>query len=491
MRQVTCTSKNGAPVYTAQDRDGGALIFNSDVNNTVWLGKDASITSNYVNTIPLPPQSWLALDGQEDVYGVCQTGQTVTLNIIDGGQSFFQSGITSGGFQIGPNGLFIYGTTSPHFGTPPIFSATPPGSSTDPFGNPVVPDAVTTYNAFGAAINSLSMLKGAFFQYRDLGSSTQGILILSIASIAGTDSFGNSYPVGQFGQDPFGQAIQVVGSSISLFDAVITAARGGRIKIVNAATNANNPWMQVDAPEQVSSGHMQILMQGTSPDGTQPSQMAMGQVSGAGGLLTTFTQSMMEIQANVSANDATLTLLTLAAGDPYLGFRVVGDTSNRIRIDGSAPGNRTKLRAGPGNATQDTGFYNSGVAEWASDAIKQNNGGSAETWHLFSALGYLNGWLDGTDALPSYKFAASPDNSVSFVGSLTAPVGVAAGQSIATLAAAYRPNNLQMIAARNKTGNIACMLSVGPAGTIAIQFPAGGIAAGNIIQFEGRYYLDR
>ena len=280
MRQVTVTDKNGALLFDHESRDGGCILFNEDVNNTVWLGKDPSIAAPPIGqsyTIPLNPQSWMALDGEEDVYGVCSTGQSVIVNVIDGGQSFFQSGITSGGFQIGPQGLFIYATKTPKFGTPPIFSATPPFSSADPFGNPVVANAVTTYNAFGAAINVLSMGNGAFFQYRDLGSAVQGILILSIASVASPpgppDPFGNHYPVGMFGEDPFGNAIQTVGSSINLFNALIAAATGGRISIA-AAPNPpgnTNPYIKVDAPEQAgAAGHMQMLLQGTSPDGTQP-----------------------------------------------------------------------------------------------------------------------------------------------------------------------------------------------------------------------------
>jgi hypothetical protein len=117
MRQVTVSSKAGSPLFDANSRDGGCLIFNSDLNNTLWLGKDPSISANYVNAIPVSPQSWIAIDGEDDIYGVCATGQTIVVNIIDGGQSFFQSGITSGSFNISSKGLFIYSTNPPTLGS--------------------------------------------------------------------------------------------------------------------------------------------------------------------------------------------------------------------------------------------------------------------------------------------------------------------------------------------------------------------------------------
>jgi hypothetical protein len=484
MRQITCTSRNGAPLINASDREGGSLLFNQDLNNTVWLGKDPNITApDYVNTIPLSPQSWLALDGEDDIYGVCEPGQTVIINVIDGGQSFFQSGITSGAFRIGPQGLFIYGVQNPHTGTPPVFSATPPNSTSDPFGNPVVQDAVSTYNTFGAVLNVLSMAKGGFFQYRDLGSAAQGGLILSILSVAGVDPVNGSVTrVGMFGQDPFGNAMNVVGASIFLFNALISQTTGGRINIASGS-GAVNPFLRVDAPEQGVAGHMQMLLQGTSPDGTQPGQCLIGQVSGAGGLLTPTSQSMLEVQSNISGSSPAAQLVSLAAVDPYLGMRLTSDANNRIRFDGSAPSNRIKLKFGPGGAsTQDSAFYNSAAGEFAIDTLKSNQGGSVETDHTLGTLGFANLTINVA------TFRMLPDGRVfiSFKATATGAVTASTQTFSVTLPAAYQPGtttDLPVIL----PGGLVNRITVGASGSVSLTLPA--LVSGNRVTCQCSYDL--
>lgn len=480
MRQVVVTSQNGARLFEANSRDGGCLLFNSDLNNTVWLGKDPSITASYVNAIPLSPQSWIALDGEEDIYGVCQSGQSVTVNVIDGGQTFFQSGITSGSFRIGPQGLFIYGTQNPGTGTPPVFSATPPSSTKDPFGNPVIADAVTTYNAFGAALNILSMSKGGFFQYADLGNASQGLLILSILSVAGTDPFGNVTRVGVFGEDAFGNAINMIGSSISFFNGLIAQATGGRINIAGAGTPSVNPYIKVDAPEQTASGHMQMLLQGTSPDGTQPGQALIGQVTG-NGVLTPQSNSMLEVQANVSGNNPVTQLIALAGGDPLIGGRVTADSQNRLRIDTSAPSSRVAIKAGPGGAvTQDSHITNPSAGAWAIDPLSAIVGGSAEVEHLF---GFAGSWSQGASRPKcQYKMLAEA-NAIIIMGGFLVGAAVAGGQSMTTaVPVGYRPVNGQSIHMFDITGNLSLRGFFTGGGILQFSGPTTGVAIGDIIE---------
>jgi hypothetical protein len=483
VRPVVCTSKVGALLIDSDARNGGALLFNSDVNNTVWLGKDPSISANYAYAIPLSPQSWISLDGEEDVYGVCDTGQTVTVNVIDGGQSFFQSGITSGGFQIGPQGLFIYATKTPGSGTPPIFSATPPFSNADPFGNPVVADAVATYNAFGAAINILSMAKGAFFQYRDMGSAVQGILILSIASIAGVDPFGNNFPVGMFGQDPFGNALQTVGSSIFLFDAVIGASTGGRISIA-AGSGPSNPYIKIDAPEQAGMpGHMQMLLQGTSPDGTSPGQALIGQVNGSGGLLTPTSNSMLEVQSNIAGASPAAQLVSINAVDPYLGMRDGVDANNRLRFDGSAAGNRIKLKFGPGGAaTQDSQFYNAAAALFAIDQLTANIAGSAEVPHSLGTIGFGNLTLNAA----TYQLLPDGRVFISIKATASGAITAATFNFTNTLPAAYRPGTTTDLVIVLPGGNTN-RCTINTAGVVSLTLPA--LVSGNRVNVQQSYDL--
>jgi hypothetical protein len=144
------------------------------------------------------------------------------------------------------------------------------------------------------------------------------------------------------------------------------------------------------------------------------------------------------------------------------------------------------------------GNGNSAVGPWTLPLRLITNGGSINyygesatiPWQKFSALGYQNNWTDGTDANAVYRRDNLPNKSVSFAGSLTVPVGAASGQTIVTLPAAYRPLNAQMIPVRDKNGNKIVFLSVGSSGVVAFQQTAGTVTAGDILDFNGRIYLD-
>jgi len=382
--------------------------------------------------------------------------------------------------------MFTYnGTPGP--GNHPVLSITRPGVTTDQFGNAVVGNAVATYNSHGAAINIMDMGRGAFFQYRDLGSATQGILILSIASVAGTDTFGNGYPVGQFGQDPFGNAIQVIGSSINLFNALIGASTGGRIAIA-AAPNPpgnTNPYIKIDAPEQAgAAGHMQMLLQGTSPDGTQPGQCLIGQANGAGGLLAPTSQSMLEVQSNISGASPVAQFCTIAAVDPYLGCRLLTDANNRLRIDGSAPANRISLKFGPGGGTtQDSRFYNSAAQQFAIDRLVANIAGNTpEVDNPLGTIGFGNLTLN----VATYRML--PDGTVFISVKATASGAITANtfNFTNTLPAAYRPGtttDLPVVLPGAQTNR----LTIATSGVVSLTLPA--LVLGNRVTVQGAYDL--
>jgi hypothetical protein len=135
----------------------------------------------------------------------------------------------------------------------------------------------------------------------------QGALILAISSNSGNDPVnGTFYPAGQFGVDPvFGDSIIVTGASITLQQLAYTeqaliAARTG--------SGAANPFVFLSAPEQGQSGHLVMLMQGTSPDGTQPGQLVIAIEPTGNTLPTPATTALLENQGDF----ATGTLSALA-----------------------------------------------------------------------------------------------------------------------------------------------------------------------------------
>lgn len=118
--------------------DGPTLIGNTDITTVLWLSfSNATGAGNESDSIDLSPQSWVVVDGEEDVYG-CTSGPVIKVHLIPGGISYFQSGITGGGFTANNDGTFFYaGAAGP--GTL-ICAITGTGSSgTDQYGNPYVP----------------------------------------------------------------------------------------------------------------------------------------------------------------------------------------------------------------------------------------------------------------------------------------------------------------------------------------------------------------
>lgn len=298
MDTIVCSPGPGTMVIRPGET---ALITNADLVNTLYLSDEPNIQIGQSSVIPLTPGSWVVVSRDEDempVFAGTATGQKATLYKIPGGMSFFLPVA-----DLIASDIFLYnGQGAP--GNPPLLSMTKPGVTADKFGNPVIADALTTYNAFGAVINCMSMAQGGFFQYQDLGSSTQGARILSITSRTSNDPvLGGSVFVGVNGINPaFGNSLGAVGSSISLSLVPFTAT--GNIN-VNAGSGAVSPSIYLLAPEQGQSGHLVVLMEGTSPDGTHLGQFVLAREPTGIGLPTPVTNALAEIQgvlAHVNAS---------------------------------------------------------------------------------------------------------------------------------------------------------------------------------------------
>jgi hypothetical protein len=131
--------------------DGPTLIGNSDINTTLWVGQNNAIIANKTDdTIQLTPQSWVVVDGKEDIYGTTN-GPIIQVTLIPGGLAFFQSGISGGGFTANQNGAFFYnGTAGPGRLIMSITGTSAPG--VDQYGNAYTPGSVCIGAANGTQI---------------------------------------------------------------------------------------------------------------------------------------------------------------------------------------------------------------------------------------------------------------------------------------------------------------------------------------------------
>ncbi len=207
--------------------------------------------------------------------------------------------------------------------------------TTDPVQGISCPQGFATFNGLGAVINLLSTSKGAFFQYRDLGTAVQGSLILSVASTASTDPvLGTAYSAGLTGTDPaFGDFLNATGAVINMGVAG-ALTQNGRIQVNQAPSNAQNPFIVLYAPEQGTSGHLVMVMQGASPDGTRGGQILIATQATGFTNPSPVSKAMLELQGN-AVNTPTELIQAAAAADSAFAVKTAGDAANRFQVNGS------------------------------------------------------------------------------------------------------------------------------------------------------------
>lgn len=150
----------------------------------------------------------------------------------------------------------------------------------------------TVHNQYGAVV--MTVTNQGFFQYYDEESATQGALILAIASRAGNDPVtGHSYSAGMTGIDPFfGDEMQVIGSTINLFQANYTSPG---IVASRDGSGTMGPYTKVDAPEQGIASHLQMLLTGAWSSGFTLPGFVIGFTAGSG-VIARQTPYSMEVQ---------------------------------------------------------------------------------------------------------------------------------------------------------------------------------------------------
>lgn len=205
------------------------------------------------------------------------------------------------------------------------------------------------------------------------GVPAAGNLVLAIAPVAGTDSFGNTYAEGM--------------SVISGSDALVAGLTGGSPLIYGVTGNSNitnsgalqatlqgtgtsayDIWQQLGPQDKTQKDFAALQLASSSQDGRQPAHLALiyndtGGVEhayltvGSSGVVlagpmsntvTTDTTMLNLTNTSVASNAGFINAVHASSGSITLKSRVNGDTSSRFFVTASGI-----LEWGPGNASQD------------------------------------------------------------------------------------------------------------------------------------------
>ena len=103
---VGAVNQNAAAVLILEAGQS-ALLVNPSGTVTVWYGNNPALTPDYQNAIPLLPNSYVGITARQDVYACTQQGIVTQLQVLPGGQTFFQPTTLSG---LGGVKVFIQAT---------------------------------------------------------------------------------------------------------------------------------------------------------------------------------------------------------------------------------------------------------------------------------------------------------------------------------------------------------------------------------------------
>lgn len=267
-----------------------------------------------------------------------------------GTPNFFPTGIVvvagpgPGGVQ---KGVYVYSGTP---GTGTLIESIVAANGTDGRGNTVYQGTATYAPSAGHSfvVDLLSTNPGAlgFFQYNNPSGGAQGTLILSVAAASGLDPVtGAAFPAGLFGLDPaFGDSLTAVGANIFLGQVPYT--RPADVVARASGGPTLSPFLLVDGPEQTTANHIQMQLQGFSPDGvTAPPQLLVGVVSGAT-ILASAGRGMMQLQP--SSGQVALEAITPTATIDAFTAKVTGDANLRWQVQTGG-----KMQWGSGAAAPD------------------------------------------------------------------------------------------------------------------------------------------
>lgn len=349
-----------------------------------------------------------------------------------------------------------------------------------PRGGQEIPGARTPLIARQVIVVGTGTNSGIFVYSPTRGA---GNLIATITAGPGTDPFGNAYLGGvtAYSQVATFAAAQLLGGILSFYTAgsqagpwvlraLISGDSGNNLDLRGQGTG------QVQALNQLSATAGLLVALGAAITGGLTSDTVTISNSLAAGKLLQVTNT-----TSTGGTPGLIQATVQAATNAFLTMFVSGDTNPRARWDTDS-GGKARLRFGSGAANPDTGIYRAAANLFGADYIAFDNSGAAEVWN---APTFANSWTNSGN-LPNlqYRRVAAPDNCVQWVGEITAPAGIAAGQAVITaVAAAYRPANTQSLSGVDLTTGGLVRFTMSTGGVLAYQ--TGSAAGHNIDIFAG------
>ena len=182
MRTVVVNSRSPADQLVFAG-DGPTMLTNTDINNSVFISSSVGLLpSDAATSVYISPQSTLVVNGEVDVFAITAAGQTASVFVVEGGISYFQSGITGSGFQANQYGAFFY-VGNPGHGNliEAITSSNAPGI--DAYGNAYTPGGEDLFAS------------GKILIYAATPPALHNLLV-ALAGSAGSDSPGNNWAPG-------------------------------------------------------------------------------------------------------------------------------------------------------------------------------------------------------------------------------------------------------------------------------------------------------
>lgn len=400
------------------------LLINQDLNNTVYIGNDVTITASTVGVVPIPPNGSLNVSPASTWYVTAAANGVMPLVVVPNGQNNFR-GITQ---AVGE--LAIPSVRSPDFVTGVS------GWTINKDGSAEFNNLTVRGTFFG--INYIISSIGAFFYS---SSPALGNLIASITASTGTEGFGNHY----------GQGIN---SYVTI---------GGKIYAISLN--------QTGGPSSNAGLSIATL---TSPPNSPAGVFGDSSSTTADIIVTSGKKASSDTAALILMFSAQLAGLVNGSAEIKAGFITVGATDTVVVNDNSGALTMTNTVVPPPNPGLGGSFY----ADATSGTIKIVDGNDGvsyaiETMHDILTVNTSLAAAPGTTVITTpvsqryYKISGTFQVNVSGVAQqLSVGIGVPGGAGANGLFAVKVTRAAVLVAATSFGPN--ALTAIGPAASLAV-----------------------
>lgn len=255
MTSVISFTGNPVAQLIVGEGDGETLVINQGPA-TVYFGDDNAIrASDSFGVVPITPNSYFAVNGENSLYACVVQGDTANLQVISGGLNFF---------------LPVTSLTIPYGATGSRIVINPPG----------FPGSIVGYNAAG--IVQFIISPNGYLLY-DVTGGAFNHLFLAIQNVAGSDTFGNPFSKGITVGPKTGPQVLIGGGnpafvSWPLNDSANFSSPAINGRIVGGA--APNRWgnLAISGSQLPTTGHRDYVMVGLNSPSADGSSFGNGEL---------------------------------------------------------------------------------------------------------------------------------------------------------------------------------------------------------------------